>query len=146
MDGHQITDAAAAKSFALAGKSIFTLVSKKTGARFTYKVKRSKKPSGPSHFVQVRTDTNGLGDYSYLGAIWDSSIYGHGRRSDIPPDDLKARAAKWIFSSLVSGKLPEGCEFWHEGRCGRCGRPLTVPASIASGIGPECERKMECVA
>jgi hypothetical protein len=27
---------------------------------------------------------------------------------------------------------------WHEGRCGRCGRKLTVPESIESGFGPEC--------
>jgi hypothetical protein len=33
-------------------------------------------------------------------------------------------------------------EFWHEGKCCRCGRKLTVPASIASGIGPECATKI----
>ena len=27
---------------------------------------------------------------------------------------------------------------WHEGRCGRCGRKLTVPESIEAGYGPEC--------
>ena len=31
-------------------------------------------------------------------------------------------------------------EVWHEGRCGRCNRALTVPESIASGIGPECAK------
>jgi len=29
---------------------------------------------------------------------------------------------------------------FHEGACGRCGRTLTVPESIASGFGPECIR------
>jgi hypothetical protein len=29
-------------------------------------------------------------------------------------------------------------EFWHEGKCGRCNRKLTVPSSIESGFGPEC--------
>lgn len=29
-------------------------------------------------------------------------------------------------------------EIWHEGKCGRCGRQLTVPESIESGFGPEC--------
>jgi len=32
-------------------------------------------------------------------------------------------------------------EIWHEGRCGRCNRKLTVPASIALGIGPECGQR-----
>jgi hypothetical protein len=36
------------------------------------------------------------------------------------------------------GILGATLEFWHEGRCGRCGRRLTVPDSIASGYGPEC--------
>lgn len=25
-------------------------------------------------------------------------------------------------------------------RCGRCGRPLTDPVSVARGIGPDCRR------
>lgn len=29
-------------------------------------------------------------------------------------------------------------EVWHEGSCGRCGRKLTVPSSIETGLGPEC--------
>jgi hypothetical protein len=34
--------------------------------------------------------------------------------------------------------LPECIEIWHEGKCGKCGRQLTVPSSIETGIGPEC--------
>src|SRR5271157_2617898 len=29
----------------------------------------------------------------------------------------------------------------HEGRCCRCGRELTVPASIHAGMGPDCAEK-----
>jgi hypothetical protein len=32
-------------------------------------------------------------------------------------------------------------ELWHEGRCGKCGRALTVPESIESGLGPVCESR-----
>src|ERR1700675_3055956 len=28
------------------------------------------------------------------------------------------------------------------GKCGRCGKPLTVPESIASGFGPDCREMM----
>lgn len=38
----------------------------------------------------------------------------------------------------VLGKV----EVWHEGSCGRCGRKLTVPESIANGLGPECAEKV----
>jgi hypothetical protein len=27
---------------------------------------------------------------------------------------------------------------YHEGRCGACGRRLTTPESISSGLGPVC--------
>jgi hypothetical protein len=35
-----------------------------------------------------------------------------------------------------------GCEVYHEGRCGRCNRKLTVPESIETGLGPECASKL----
>jgi hypothetical protein len=37
-----------------------------------------------------------------------------------------------------TGVLGRLLEVWHEGRCGRCGRALTVPESVERGIGPEC--------
>jgi hypothetical protein len=39
---------------------------------------------------------------------------------------------------LIKNNLPNFIEIWHEGRCGKCGRTLTVPDSIANGLGPEC--------
>jgi hypothetical protein len=40
---------------------------------------------------------------------------------------------------VVDGSVELG---HHEGKCGRCGRLLTVPSSIESGIGPECSKIM----
>jgi hypothetical protein len=34
-----------------------------------------------------------------------------------------------------------GFEYFAEGRCRRCGRTLTTPESIRSGIGPVCQEK-----
>ena len=31
--------------------------------------------------------------------------------------------------------LPTFIEIWHEGKCGKCGRTLTVPDSIINGLG-----------
>jgi len=31
--------------------------------------------------------------------------------------------------------------YYHEGKCGRCARKLTVPESIISGLGPICREK-----
>jgi hypothetical protein len=47
-------------------------------------------------------------------------------------------AMNWVLDHLSEGEMPPLTEIWHEGRCGRCGRKLTVPDSIAIGIGPDC--------
>lgn len=61
--------------------------------------------------------------------------------SALPENDIKARGFAWFWRTLNSeNPFPEGFEFWHEGRCGKCARRLTVPESIAQGFGPECAR------
>lgn len=123
-------------AFVLAGNATFTVVSHKTDARFTLKV-RQPKPDGP-HFVSVLTGPNNEDDYQFLGSIFDRKEYRHGARSRISPEAPSAKAARWVCSRLLAGQELTNCELHHEGRCGRCGRKLTVPESIISGIGPEC--------
>ena len=55
------------------------------------------------------------------------------------------RAMSYALKNLYDDKIPEALEIRHEGSCGRCGRPLTVPSSIDRGIGPDCAALM-CVA
>lgn len=145
MNENQITEPVQALKFITAGKAMFTLKSLKSGNHITFKVRKSKKAMGPSHFVTVRDDADGIGSYSYLGTLWNGRDFNHGARSLLPHDGEYANAARWLFTQLKQNQLPARCELWHEGRCGRCGRPLTHPESIASGIGPECATKMECM-
>jgi hypothetical protein len=132
--------------FLLAGNARLTVVSSKTGARFTFKV-RQPKPGGP-HFVSVLTGDDNETSYTFLGSLFgdrettQAPIYRHGRKSPISSTAPSALAFAWLWRQLSSGRFPEECELWHEGRCGRCGRALTVPSSIANGIGPECAEKM----
>lgn len=123
-------------AFVLAGNATFTVVSGATDARFTFKV-RQPKPDGP-HFVSLLTGPNNEDDYQFLGSIFDRKEYRHGARSRISAEAPSAKAARWVCSRLLAGKDLPNCELHHEGRCGRCGRKLTVPESIISGIGPEC--------
>jgi len=62
------------------------------------------------------------------------------KTSKLAADDMKVKVFVWLFNRHLSTakELPEKVEFWHEGRCGDCGRRLTVPESIARGIGPIC--------
>ena len=132
------------KLFALAGRATLTIRSKSTGTRFTYKIAQPKDlrdPSKPIWFVSLLSGTDNESDYNYLGQIYADGRYQHGRRARIGEDAPAARAFHWFWQSV---QHPDGekalklIEVWHEGRCGRCGRKLTVPESIASGFGPEC--------
>jgi hypothetical protein len=139
----QLTTALDVQRFALAGKSTLTLVSKKTGTRFTYRI--SATPDRSAHFVALLSGPDNESDYQYLGRI-ARGVFWPGRKvpkpGDISKDAPSAKAFDWAWRAVVRNSLPEQLEVWHEGRCGRCGRKLTVPASIASGFGPECIEKI----
>jgi len=143
-------------AFALAGNARLTLVSDRTGARQTFKVSQCKnRETGarePLWFVSVLTGADNESDYTYLGTIRDGTgghRYSHGRKSPIAETATSATVFAWFWRDLASRSaqgelfLHAALQVWHEGRCGRCGRALTVPSSIAQGFGPECIGKME---
>jgi hypothetical protein len=131
------TDRTDAKTFLLAGNSRTTIRSTKTGQRYTFKVRRPAQDK--PHFVSVLTGSDNEQDYSFLGTIFDAQDYRISRKSIISEKAPSALAFDWFWAQLQKeGELPEGLEVYHEGRCGRCGRALTVPESIESGFGPEC--------
>lgn len=132
-----------ALKFALAGNARLTLVSQKTGTRFTFRIKakdvRKDEAAAPPWFVSLLSGQDNDTAYTFLGTIFDDrTTYRHGRKSTVSPEAPSAKGFAWAWSFIARGELPPGCEVWHEGRCGRCGRALTVPESIAMGLGPEC--------
>jgi hypothetical protein len=128
-----------AKQFILAGNAVFTLTSQKSGVSFTYRVKQGEGNS--PHFVSVLTGSNNEEDYTFLGTVFEGSTYRHGKKSPLQQSAPSAKAFEWFWKHLNQGESPAHCEMRHVGRCGRCGRPLTVPTSIDSGFGPECLRR-----
>lgn len=141
----QIADRDAAGKFLLAGKATVTLKSQRTGAHFTFKV--SHKQGGDVSFVSLLTGPNNETDYRYLGLLADtdhSRLRGVGSgKSCAQPDAPASRAFQYLLDFIGGKNNGTGLEVWHEGRCGRCGRKLTVPSSVESGIGPECASKIE---
>lgn len=133
---HQFTDGATALSFAMAGRAYLTAVSRKTGTRFTYRVVQADEKS--PHFVHVLT---GPEMFQFLGTVFPDGSFRHGKKSQIDASAPSAQAWSWLYGFLRERKLPANAELWHDGRCGRCGRPLTVPESITTGIGPVCAEK-----
>jgi hypothetical protein len=147
----KLKTAEAAFTFMLAGNAYFTIRSMKTGTRFTYRVSRSKCSrcgemdcncwKNPLLFVKVLTGSQNT-DYSYVGYIKDKQYVYGGAKAKVGRNAPSAVAFEWLFNALSHNNLPKQVEMWHEGRCGRCGRKLTVPESIEAGIGPECAERM----
>lgn len=146
----RLEDVAALRRFIEGGKASFTVVSKKTGERLTFLARRPKedplRPGLRPIWLSVLTGPDNTTDYGFLGTLWVKSsgatTYRPGAMTSIGPDAPSQRAAQWLADGLGAPNggavLFRHAEFWHEGRCGRCGRKLTVPESIASGFGPEC--------
>lgn len=130
-----------AKRFIFAGNARFTFVNSKSGNRFTYQVRKSK--TSPTYFVAVLSGPDNIENYRYMGVIFEEEmIFKWTKKSRVKPESTSFRAFYWLFNMLKEGKeLPDYVKIYHEGRCGRCGKVLTVPESILSGFGPECINK-----
>lgn len=139
----QFHSAESSKKYMLAGNAKVTFVSQRTGTRFTYLIDRvnDKGYKNSPHFVSVLTGIDYDGGFTYLGCIFYETNYRHGRASKINLTAPSARAFTYVWSHLTAGRMPPNCDIYHEGTCGRCGRSLTVPASIERGLGPECATK-----
>lgn len=129
-----------ARRFILGGNATFTLEGREQ--RYTYRVTRSD--DGAVYFVALLTGPDNTADYTYLGLLDDASgAVRLTRKSRMTDDSVPVIALRWALRWIWSGKpLPAPAKIYHVGRCGRCGRALTVPSSIESGFGPECLGKI----
>ncbi len=140
-----ISDAKLIMQFIYGGKAVFTLRSTDTGARFTYRVNEKTEAGRPTvYFVGLLAGPDNESDYTYLGWI-KANQFGltkKSRENGLTEQTPSVKAFAWAFGNFAKGIVPEKLEFWHAGRCARCGRPLTVPQSIEDGFGPECITKV----
>lgn len=121
-------------AFFYAGNAIITVVSKRTGTRFTYGIKQSR--SKEFYFVNVLRGTDNTNDYNYLGVIYTDGKFHRTAASKVSETAPSMVAVKWLVGHLESDQV----SVYHAGRCGRCRRRLTVPESILTGLGPECRK------
>ena len=135
------------KAFFLAGHAKFTLVSKVTGERKTFEVRR--KEGEKFWFVSLLNGPDNTSDFRYLGCVFES-------RGQLLAKMNKENWGRESFSALLwllgwfngigrmgfnETKFFQAAEFWHAGTCARCGRDLTDPESIARGLGPVCAER-----
>lgn len=132
--------------FILAGNAYFTLRSMKTGTRFTYRVAKPEpqegKPTPDIWFVSLLTGSDNTGDYAYIGMITNTLEFRLTKKSRFRADAPSVLGFAWFWKRFSMQLETPNLEIWHEGRCGRCGRKLTVPESIEAGLGPECAGKV----
>ena len=87
--------------------------------------------------------TDNYKHFGFLGTVRNEDgqwTYSHSRKSSFPSTDRKVVSFVWLLNNIES--LPPEIHFYHEGRCGKCGRKLTHPESIETGYGPECYSRM----
>jgi hypothetical protein len=136
MKSHKIKTSKEALKFMFSGKSIFTFVNSKTGNRFTFKIKQAKDSN--MFFISVLTNPE---QYSYIGTCIEGK-YKHGKKSFISENAQSVKVFKYMLKNLINDTVEDFLEVWHEGFCGKCGKRLTVPSSIETGIGPDCMKKL----
>ena len=134
------------RDFLLAGRAVFTV---STPARhYTFRV-TAKEASGkypPAWFVSLLTGPDNEHSYRYLGMLDVET--GHvrltngSRQGNFSEDSEPVRVVRIVTAVVYGvGMLPDGWTVANAGKCGRCGRALTTPESIARGLGPECVKK-----
>jgi hypothetical protein len=129
--------------FLLAGKATFTIQNVATEARITFRVVLNKRRKDRViHMVWANLLGDGDKNWVFLGHIYHGNkFYWSETKSPELQDSPGVKTIAWLVKQQNNMAAFPQYAIYHEGRCCFCGRPLTVPASILSGRGPECARR-----
>lgn len=133
------------KNFFFGGNATFTIESEKTGQWRTYKIRKMREninyPS-PAYAVSLLAGPDNENSYAYIGTVnpfnGEFKITRASKRTETSSDVV---IFKWLMKHLFTDKILQNGKVHHDGKCGCCGRKLTVPESIKNGIGPECMKR-----
>lgn len=152
----RLTDMKEIDNFVFAGNATFTVKNVKTGGRHTYKVRRYKDDDPDvqvvaPYFVSYLVGSDNTRDYAYMGTVFVSDLtrLAPTRATKLRTDSAPWLAFSWLLRRLANARegirdvVPDEFQFWHEGKCAKCGRALTDPTSIERGYGPLCYRETE---
>ena len=139
--------------FIRAGKATITVESKKTGVYFTYQFDTPREENAHTAvrsynkwpiWVKVLNGADNTSNYVFLGTIFGHT-YRHSQKSRVSANATAVVALKWWLDALVNDRQSrlQQLEVYHAGRCMRCGRKLTTPASIELGVGPVCGDELQ---
>ncbi len=133
------------KTYTLAGNATFTIDA--PDKHRTYKVVRKEATERfpEAFFVSTLTGPDNEGDFTYMGLL--DPFTGQVRTTAKSKNwegtmrlRLLNRVLARVWSDDHAAYEQHGYATHHEGKCGRCGRKLTTPKSVTTGIGPECAK------
>lgn len=135
------------RDFVLAGKATFTIQSP-DGKHRTYRVEMVEPTDAfpkPAFFVKTLVGPQNTEDYAYMGKL--DPFTGQVKttaKSKQWENTTRLRLLNRVLARVWSGDHAayeqHNYRVFHAGTCGRCGRLLTTPDSVETGIGPECRK------
>lgn len=136
-----------ALAFMLAGKCQFILHSTKTKEDFKFALtkKISNSSTDKNKFIYFLSTLNG-NKKDYGGVVWydeeaEQFRFGKGKTGNLDPNSLDVRSLIFVMNKLLRCETVQYLEVYHVGKCGCCGKTLTTPESILTGLGPTCAKK-----
>lgn len=138
------------KKFFTAGRAVFTIeVPKdfvetyKTNPHYTYRIRTKEEKGQTKWFVDLLSGPDNVNSYTYMGRMNpETGNVVLTKKSKITEDAWSYRILRRCLARIFEGKpnkiAKAGFDVKHEGMCGKCGRRLTVPQSIDTGLGPIC--------
>lgn len=135
-----------ALKFMLGGKSEFVLHSTKTNEDFKYYVTRKDSSINNLDYVYFVSIMDG-NSKTYAGHVWydkdkNSFFFSQGNKGNVSEKNLHIRSLIFVLNKMMRGEHVGNLEVFHVGRCGRCGKKLTTPESILTGLGPTCSKNL----
>lgn len=127
-------------AFMMGGRAVITFYNPVSNKQYTYSISRQKSSADSIHkglvfWVETRDDLIGYirGDV-YIEFFKDSTA--RVRRMDA------INAFRNMWKLIVNNTIPKQIQIIHDGKCSYCRKPLRSSTSLASGLGPECAKKL----
>lgn len=136
---HELHGCSAIYRYCMGGRGVVTLESP-SGKSHTYVFKKPKENDVfPEDVVFIYALHNGEKLY-YVGMIEDGKFRTTSASRFLRDTEI-VRGAEYI-NKMMHFDFSTPMKLYHEGVCSRCGRELTSEASLKTGIGPKCSKRV----